>query len=297
MILLLPQARDCYRQQSKHDFDELGTEEDQVSVPIWIDGALDNGWKDSLDEAVQAINEAAPGLILSITNDKEQAKINVLAMQESESDKKEPHTKGNILSTSTECTIYLGKSEDDVKKGISTRELFYALGFDEENDFGLTRFDRTSITLYQSEEAYESARRKYPEDNVWWLNIVNDPKLSELDKVCLNLIHRPCKGVRYTPKLGKTGMYYCGRSVMSDDAYPGDKHIDGICGPKHGPNCPACRTIECEKVKEILKKQKWQGMTGRVYCGRLFTKPTKRHNGICGMNNGPACPDCVDLLN
>ena len=305
MILLLPQAKESYQKQSKHSIDELGIEKDRVSVPIWIDDILDDGWRNSLHKAVKAINEAAPGLSLSIMNNKERAIIHVLAIQASKPNKKEPHTKGNILKRSISgqadyiTTIYLGKSEDDAKKGITTRELFHALGFHQDNNLGLTHFDPLSITLYQSEKAYESARRKHPGDLIWWLKTVNDPKLSELDKVYLNLIYPPCRGVRYTPKLGKTGMYYCGRPVMSDDTYPGDhdKYIDGICGPNHGPNCPACRTITSPKVEEVLTRQKWQGMTGRVYCGRYFTKPTERHNGVCGMNNGPACPECVDLLN
>ena len=56
------QVKDYYCKQSKYDIDDLGTEEDRVSVPIWIDGTLDDGWKNSLREAVQAINKAAPGL-------------------------------------------------------------------------------------------------------------------------------------------------------------------------------------------------------------------------------------------
>jgi hypothetical protein len=306
MILLLLQAKECYQKQSKHDIDVLGSEEVRVSVPICIDEEVDDSWKDSLREAVQAINEAAPGLSLSTTEDKEQAIIYVQAIQEPEPNnlKKKPYTKGNILLRSTSgqqnyiTTIHLGKWEDDEKKGIITRELFNALGY-QDNNCGLTRFDPTSITLYQNEEAYESARKKHPGDLVWWIKKpkVKNPKLSELDKVYLNLIHRPCRGVRYAPKLGKTGMYYCGRSVMSGHTYPGDTNIDGVCGPQKGPNCPACRTIKNKKVDEILTKQKWQGMTGRVYCGRLFTEPTGRHNGVCGMNNGPACPDCIDLLN
>ena len=41
-------------------------------------------------------------------------------------------------------------------------------------------------------------------------------------------------------------------------------------------------------------------MTGRVYCGRPFTDPGilwRTHDGMCGMDNGPACTDCNDILN
>ena len=304
MILLLLQAKECYRKQSQHDFDKLGTEEDRLSVPIWMDDELDDSWKAGLLEAVQAINKAAPGLSLSITEDKNLAFIHVLAI-----DKPEAYTEGNILSllqsTSGQADyttkIHLGKWEDDTKEGISTRELFHALGVNQDN---VTRFDPSSIMLYQDKEANESAQRKYPADSAWWLIQPNkdSTKLSELDKVYLNLVYRPCRdtteiNARYKPKLGKTGIYYCGRCVMTDPTYFGDKCIDGICGPDDGPNCPACRTIKSPKVEEILKQKKWQGMTGRVYCGRPFLKPTVYNDGACGINNGPACPECVDLLN
>ena len=301
MIVLLLQAKDCYQKQSQHDFDKLGTEEDRVSVPIWIDDKLDDRWKDSLHEAVKAINEAAPGLSLSITEDKKLAFIHVLA-----TDEKEAYTEGNIQMRSTSgqldyiTKIHLGQLEDDTKEGISTRELTRALEFNQDSNLGLTRFDPRSITLYQNKEAYESARRRHSADSVWLLKQPNkeNTKLSELDKVGLNLVHRPCRDTTavngYKPELGKTGMYYCGRRVMSDDTYPGEEYIDGFCGPDYGPNCPACRTIKSEKVKKILEGGKWQGMTGRVYCGRLFAE---HDDGTCGMDNGPACSDCNDLLN
>ena len=87
---------------------------------------------------------------------------------------------------------------------------------------------------------------------------------------------------------------------MSGHTYPGVNYTDGYCGPNNGPNCPACRTIKSPKVEEILTKEKWQGMTGKVYCGRLFAKRgvlSEHHDGMCGINNGPACSDCDDLLN
>ena len=307
------QAKECYQKQSKHDIGHLGTEKDRVSVPIWIDEKLDRSWKGSLRKAVKAINKAAPGLSLSIAEnkDKKRAIIHVLAI-----DEKKAYTKGNILLRSTSgqadyiTKIHLGKWEDDTKDGISTRELFIALGFHPAENLGLTRFDPLSITLYQSEETYDSAQRKYPGDPVWWLkkHSINKLKvnteLSELDKVSLNLIYRPCRdtGAGYKPKLGETGMYYCGRHVMSSSTctYSSGKDTDYVCGPDKGPNCPACRTIKNGKVEEILTNGKWQGMTGRVYCGRLFTEPAQiceHHDGICGINIGPACPDCNNLLN
>jgi hypothetical protein len=308
-----PQAKECYQNQSKHEIGDLGTEKDRVGVPIWIDDKLDDGWKASLHEAVEAINEAAPGLSLTIAEDKKRAIVHVLAI-----DEKEVYTEGDIrmrsiLGQADYITrIHLGKLEDDTKEGISTRGLFHALGFNQANNLGLTRFDPLSITLYQSKTiyTYDSAQRTYPGDPVSWqlkkYSTKENTRLSELDKVGLNLVYRPCRdttatSARYRPKLGKTGMYYCGRSVMVDHTYPGDNYnSDGDCGPNDGPNCPACRTIKSRKVKEIQARQKWQGMTGLVYCGRQFAEPAEvsvHLDGICGINNGPACPDCNDLLN
>ena len=128
--------------------------------------------------------------------------------------------------------------------------------------------------------------------------------LDEHDMVGLNLVYPPCvdkttNNVRYKPNLGKNEMYYCGRKVMIGRTYPNQK-CTHFCGPDKGPNCPAYRTIKRPPVKEILKGERWQGMTGRVYCGRLFTEPAKlfsTHDGICGMDNGPACTDCINILN
>ena len=271
-----------------------------LSVPIWIDEKLDHTWKGGLREAVEAINEAAPGLSLSITEDnlKDQAIIHVLA-----TDKKEAYTEGSILMRFTPAQadyitkIHLGKLKERTKNGISTRELFIALGFRLTDNLGLTCIDPLSITLYRSKKTYDSARRRDPtlKQNPTKENTI----LSELDKVGLNLVYPPCicttadsTRYKYMPRLGTNGMYYCGRRVMSGCTYPGDN--DGVCGPSEGPNCPACRTIKSPKVEEILKKKKWQGMTGRVYCGRILDE---HHDRVCGIDNGPACPDCDDLLN
>ena len=300
-----PQAKKCYKQQSVHDFHELGTVNDRVRVPIWIDDNLDGDWKAYLDEAVKDINEAAPGLILSTDSNKNAAIVHVLAI---DTYNKKAYTKSNIQTQSIPeqadsiTEIHLGKWEDGTKKGIITRELLSSLGCNQITKLGLTRLDPYSIMLYQNEKAYKTARREYREDPVWQLKqnpTERNTSLSELDKVGLNLVYRPCKdttdnNARYAPNLGKTGMYYCGRCVMNKHTY------DGYCGPNKGPNCPACRTIKNTKVDEILSKGKWQGMTGRVYCGRLFAEPAEieeDHDGICGINNGPACPDCNDLLN
>ena len=309
----------------------MDTEKDRVSVPIWIDDELDDSWKDSLREAVKAINEAAPGLSLSITEDKERAIINVLAI-----DEKEPYTEveGNILMRSKTknfiTEIRLGKWKDDGKKGVCIHELLHALGFHhkhqyyavadhyvyhldsgkkltiDKNELGLIWFDTSSTTLYPCKEKCRGNSKDHV--CIWVLEAYPakvNTEFDELDMVGLNLVYPPCvdktesNNVRYRPDLGTNRMYYCGREVMVDCKYSPDQEYTRFCGPNNGPNCPACRTIKSPKVDEILEGGRWQGMTGRVYCGRPFTEPrilSKTHDGMCGLDNGPVCPDCYKIL-
>lgn len=83
-------------------------------------------------------------------------------------------------------------------------------------------------------------------------------------------------------------------SCLVDFRYFGvqDPDHDGNCGPTNGPNCPACRVLKTDRVERLWRKGKWQGWTGMVYCGRYFGIRSKGHDGYCGPNNGPNCPEC-----
>ena len=71
---------------------------------------------------------------------------------------------------------------------------------------------------------------------------------------------------------------------------------DGYCGPTNWANCPACRTLKCDALERIWTKNKWQGWSGLVYCGREFGKKVPGHDGFCGPNNGIPCPECSKIL-
>ena len=282
---------------------------------------------------MKAINEAAPGLSLSVTEDKKQAIIHVLAIDKKDSELY-TEVEGNILTRLKEkkfiTIIRLGKWKDDGKKGVCIHELLHALGFHHEhqlqdaitepyvyhldsgkkivmnkNELDFIRFDSLFTTLYLCEE---KCRGNLEDHACKWVLKEYPAKVNtefdELDMVGLNLVYPPCidktaNNAGYRPKLGRNGMYYCGRDVMIDCTYPGEEYTR-FCGPDKGPNCPACRTIKNPRVKEILEGGRWQGMTGRVYCGRPFEEPAKlseMHDGICGINYGQACPECYMVLN
>ena len=55
---------------------------------------------------------------------------------------------------------------------------------------------------------------------------------------------------------------------MNNHNDPGQNLTNGECGPDDGPNCSSCRVLLNEQLDIILGEDKWQGMSGMIYCGR-----------------------------
>ena len=222
----------------------LGDEDDQVVVPIWIAREPNRpkymnvapAWIEHLQRAIKDINYAAPGLFLYITSNPLTAKVKIAGNNQDT----RCFTRGNILqSTWTEIFLYSKGSLYDMKR-TSCHELLHALGFQHEHQrrdrdsslhlnwrrspgddwykqyemvaeiLGLTRFDPFSILLYPEDEELSRNRG----DPVWYTKPFKslNREMSELDKVALNSVYRPCKGPQYSPiKSGATGLWYCGR--------------------------------------------------------------------------------------
>ena len=134
--------------------------------------------------------------------------------------------------------------------------------------------------------------RKPQSDTAWNLKPSRaiNKKMSELDKVGLNLLYRTCKGPNYNPRVSDiTGMWYCGRKVMEDHNNP-FKSITDSCGPNDSANCHACKTLRNDRIMALWNDGKWQGWSGLVYCG-------KNYDGYsCGPDSGQPCPECKKIL-
>ena len=322
----------CKRYYQSQTIQTLGKSTDRISVPIWIATSISSrydsraktkvknvheSWIYHLEKAINDINVAAPGLQLyQVYSETDTHKICIYGIEKEEI----AYTIKNIRSENGAC-IYL-PDRFPHKNRTSVHEILHALGFGHEHQrsdasscvdkfagekdpiyraeyvqqadaIGITRFDPISVMHYCDDE---NLKRKHYGDPVWNLKQTNEIniEMSELDKVGLNIVYRPCKHHGYQPKISPvTGVYYCGRKVMSGHNYPGKNITGDYCGPDNGANCPACRVLKTDQMEQILKEDKWQGWSGLVYCGKLFSFQI---DGYCGPDNGPPCCDCSNIL-
>ena len=100
----------------------------------------------------------------------------------------------------------------------------------------------------------------------------------------------------YEPKLGQTGLYYCGRKVMHGHNFPDYDICDGVWGPDSGPNWPACRTQKTDKMDELNAEGKMQGYSGMIYCGKAMKIKEEGHDGTWGPDNGPPWDEWIKYL-
>ena len=261
---------------------DLGDESHRVHVLIYIHESVHNDWNCHLDNAIYVINEAAPGLNLYKSDNLGSARVRI----HGNSEDCIAETLGKIQSK-LGADIYLYDKWPN-KKGTSVQTLLHALGFEHEQK----HLDGCSVVDVRVEDDQYK-----PECDILPLmqfdphSIITSTRneMSEVDKVGLNLIYKPCKGPHYNPRLSAaTGMWYCGRKVMG--------RYRSYCGPNSSANCHACRVLRNDIVQKQKDKGKWQGLTGLFYCRKYFGQISSIHDGYCGPNNGPPCPECKKIL-
>lgn len=318
----LLECKEFYINQSQH---ALGDYNDRQKVPIYVSSTVHRDWIPYLKAGIAVINEACPGLHLFLA---EKAESMVVIQGSTDGN---CYTLGNILwQTREQVLISLdhGESLRWNKKRTSVHELLHALGAQHEHqaegadtDFvdrdpqheqydptqydpisqfeKITRRDPFSIMMYP-EGCRSCLSRKEHKDMVWDLKRpgeIND-EMSELDKVGLNQVYPPCRSATYNPvRSSVTGLWYCGRRVMQNHNRPAASTTDDRCGPNNGANCPACRSLKNRVVNFFCTQNgRWQGWSGLVYCGEYFGEKHPGHDGFCGPNNGPPCPQCESIL-
>ena len=256
---------------------DLGDESHRVHVPIYIHENVHTDWNYHLDNAIYVINQAAPGLNLYKSDDLGSARVRIHGCSKDCI----AETRGKIQSK-LGADIYLhGKCPN--KKGTSVQKLLQALGFEHEQK----HLDRCSVVDVQYKPECDILRLMQFDP----LSIITSTsnEMSDVDKVGLNLIYKPCKGLHYSPHLSATtGMWYCGRKVMGDRS--------SCCGPNSSANCHACRVLRNDIVQKHKDNGKWQGWSGLFYCGKYFGRVSWAHDGYCGPDNGPPCTECKKIL-
>lgn len=316
----LLECKKFYKKQSRHT---LGEERDRRRVPIHISGNVHPDWIPFLKQGIAEINEACPGLHLFQTG-KSESEVMVVGSSSDEG----AYTQGNIVQRRRNQVLISLYDGWESKKRTSVHELLHALGAQHEHqandatsfvdynpddsegnddyqcqsmsDFiKVTRRDPFSIMMYQ-EGCGSCLTRKAGNDLVWNLKEPGEMnnEMSELDKVGLNQMYPPCRSAAYNPvRSPETRMWYCGRAVMKNHNRPAESTTDNCCGPKDWANCPACRSLKNTMVDYCLSsRERWQGWSGLVYCGGYFGVQGPGHDGYCGPNNGPSCPQCAMLL-
>ena len=293
-----------YNLQIKDQYRSMKVEkpaENQCVVGVVIDEKLNNA--KTVGNVMKLINHHGPGLwlIKCDSNRCDQEIIVSLGNKYS--------TLGSIKSKRKKAHITLNKAKLH-EEYLIVHEFLHALGFEHEHqrEGAKKHLDKNLEELNEviQEDMIEKSSYKpmtpydpysimhYPltddvmqqkgEETAQYGKLAEDlpnKKMSELDKVALNMMYPPVISVDYKANEADNGMHYCGRLSMINHNHPGDSLIFW-CKPG-GPNCPACRVLSSPK---IMRDDQWQGWSGWVYCGK---------NG-CGPHYGHPCDDCRTVV-
>ena len=273
--------------------------EKQCVVGVVIDEKLNNA--KTVGNAMKLINHHGPGLSL-VKGGSHDYEINVSLGNENK-------TKSDIKSESKKAYVLLDENTLH-RESFVVHAFLHALGFEHQHQrhgaekhfikgnnledkfsrvninekcsyMPMTSYDPYSIMHYplKANEMHQISEDPSLQEEI--SEISPNEKMSELDKVALNMMYPPVFSERYKPVKADNGMYYCNRLSMINHNHPGDSLIFQ-CKPG-GPNCPACRVLSSPKR---MRDDQWQGWSGWMYCGR---------NG-CGPHYGLPCDDCRKVV-
>ena len=262
---------------------------------------IDENYVEAIENTMDLINWHGPGLRLMVKSDSNPCEYEITVSLENRYS-----TLSSIKSKSKKAHINLDKAKLHEEEHI-VHEFLHALGFEHEhqrhgakkylhkdleelNDVGqkdmiekssykpMTPYDQHSIMHYPLSK---NGMQQIDEETTQYGNFLPNKKMSELDKVALNMMYPPVISASYPAYKADNGMYYCNRRSMVSHNHPGDSLIYE-CKPG-GPNCPACRVLSPPKR---IQDEQWQGWSGWVYCGK---------NG-CGPHYGHSCDDCRKVV-
>lgn len=339
-----------YRFQHIHTLDDHTC---PVNVLVYVDkDRLNSEWLPHIKNAFEKISIAAPGIRFRNAHDSFERSTNYIKIGIDEVNIKSQKDLKKLMAeayTSYKLGypfIHLGHNRPPASmQGTSIHELLHALGFGhqmnrfeanlyvkvntenlsrekayqyKQNRIAFTRFDPFSIMMYREDDVI---MKRTEEDQIWKLKSgpERSQDLSELDKVALNLMYKPCKSdleYPYIPSISETtNMLYCGRYVMQSHNQNVPPTIDSKCGPNIWANCPSCRVfkdlkthqgniVKITKLTESLEEGRWQGLSGNFYCGKNFSNEflTFRFgkcittDGVCGPDQGIPCSECGRIL-